>query len=145
MLQITEAISLRDDEIQLDFVQSPGPGGQNVNKVATAVQLRFDVLNSPSLPEDVRQRLVRLAGKRLTDQGVLMINAHRFRSRERNRLDALERLAALIRKAAEAPKVRRKTKPTLASQQERLETKRHRSVIKRSRQESRRIGAEAPE
>jgi len=101
--------------------------------VATAVQLRFDVANSASLPDDVRRRLVRVAGKRITDQGVLIINARRFRSQDRNRRDAIDRLVGLIRKAARRPKVRRKTKPTLESKSRRLEAKRHRSRIKRVR------------
>lgn len=120
-------------ELDWDFVRASGPGGQNVNKVATAVQLRFDAEHSPSLPEDVRERLVRLAGKRVTGDGILVIDARRYRSQEQNRQDAIERLVELIRKASIKPKTRRPTKPTLASRQKRLEEKRRRSEIKRTR------------
>lgn len=133
MIQITPSIAIDENEIQVDFVRSSGPGGQNVNKVATAVQLRFDVANSPSLPEEVRQRLVLLAGSRITDKGVLIIDAQRFRTQGANRQDAINRLAELIRKAASKPAVRHKTRPTLASRQRRLETKRRRSETKHLR------------
>lgn len=133
MIAVTRSITIDERELQMDFVRSSGPGGQNVNKVATAVQLRFDVRRSPSLPDDVRQRLMRLAGKRLTADGVLLIDARRFRTQEQNREDAISRLVHLIRQAAEKPKARRPTKPTLASQQRRLESKRHRSQTKRLR------------
>ena len=133
MIHITPAISIDEREIELDFVRSSGPGGQKVNKVATAVQLRFDVRHSPSLPDDVRQRLTRLAGKRLTDDGVLIIEARRFRTQEQNRQDAINRLVELIRRAARKPRSRRKTQPTAASKQRRLESKRRRSDTKRWR------------
>lgn len=112
---------------------SSGPGGQNVNKVATAVQLRFDVGNSPSLPDDVRERLVRLSGRRTTEEGILVIDARRFRSQERNRQDAINRLIDLIRKAAEKPRLRLRTRPTLASRVRRLDVKHRRSEAKRRR------------
>ncbi len=133
MIQITESISIKENEIQEEFILASGPGGQNVNKVATAVKLRFDAAHSPSLPEDVRDRLMRLAGKRLTDEGVIVIHARRFRSQDKNRQDAKERLVALIREAAQRPKRRRKTQPTAASIERRLEDKRRRSQIKRVR------------
>jgi ribosome-associated protein len=133
MIHITKNISIDEREIQMEFVRSSGPGGQNVNKVATAVKLRFDVINSRSLADDVRQRLIRLAGRRMTEDGVLIIDARRFRTQERNRQDSIGRLVELIRKAAENPKPRRRTKPTLASKRKRLETKRQRSAIKRMR------------
>jgi ribosome-associated protein len=115
MIRITDDIAIDDGEISETFVRASGPGGQNVNKLATAVQLRFDVRHSPSLPPDVRARLVRLAGSRLTLDGVLVIMAQRHRTQERNREDARERLFELIRQAAVRPKPRRPTRPTLAS------------------------------
>ena len=133
MIRVTNNISLGEDEIQEQFIRSSGPGGQNVNKVATAVQLRFDVARSPNLPEPVRARLKGLAGRRLTSDGVLIIDARRFRTRERNRHDALERLVALIRKAAIAPTPRKATRPTLASKRRRLEGKQRRGALKRGR------------
>jgi ribosome-associated protein len=133
MIRITPEISIREAELKLDFIRSSGPGGQNVNKVATAVQLRFNVFRSPSLPEDVRRRLVRIAGKKVSKEGVLLIDARRFRTQERNRQDAVERLVQWIRRAAEKPKKRIKTKPSLSSRERRLEGKRQRSEKKRLR------------
>ena len=133
MIQVTPAIAIEESEITEQFVRSSGPGGQNVNKVATAVQLRFDVAGSPSLPDEVRKRLIRLAGRRVTAEGVLIVDARRFRTQERNRKDAMKRLTDLIRRAAARPKRRRKTKPTAASRRRRLEDKRRRGEIKRMR------------
>jgi ribosome-associated protein len=132
-IRITASIALAEDELNETFVRAPGPGGQNVNKLATAVQLRFDVARSPSLPEDVRARLVRLAGRRVTGEGVLVIEAHRFRTQNRNREDARARLFELIRAASVAPKVRRNTRPTAASRERRLQEKRARGEVKRGR------------
>jgi ribosome-associated protein len=133
MIQVTNTIALDEAELQESFIRASGPGGQNVNKVSSAVQLRFDVRQSPSLPEDVKTRLERLAGRRLTQEGVLIITAQRFRAQERNREDALARLVELIRQATERPKPRRPTRPTLASKRRRLEDKGRRSEIKKGR------------
>lgn len=133
MIRINQHIFIDPDELREKFIRSSGPGGQNVNKVATAVQLRFDAKNSPSLPEDVRARLVRLAGRRITEQGEIVIEASRFRNLVQNRQDALKRLVDLIRRAALRPKPRRKTKPTAASRKRRLESKRQRSHTKNLR------------
>ena len=133
MIHVTNDIALGEDEIVEKFIRSSGPGGQNVNKVATAVQLRFDVGRSPNLPDAVRERLMRLAGRRLTGDGVLIIDARRHRTREQNRRDALDRLVALVRKAAIAPTPRKATRPTAASRRRRLEGKQRRGVLKRGR------------
>jgi ribosome-associated protein len=133
MLRITPTIVIDDDEIQLDFIRASGPGGQHVNRAATAVQLRFDAASSTSLPADVRERLIRLAGSRMTEEGILIVTARRFRSQERNRQDAIDRLVALVREAAEQPKRRRKTRPSQTAKQRRLNSKRLRSKKKRLR------------
>jgi ribosome-associated protein len=130
MLHVTDSISIDDAEIEESFVRSSGPGGQNVNKLSTAVQLRFDVRRSPSLPNDVALRLMRIAGKRMTKDGVLVLIAQNHRTQERNRAEARERLIDLIRQAAVRPVPRRATKPTRASRRERLEGKKRRSAIK---------------
>ncbi len=133
MIHITGTITIDESEIQEYFVRASGPGGQNVNKVATTVQLRFDVANSRSLPEEVRIRLISLAGKRINEDGILIIDARRFRTQGRNREDATDRLVELIRNAAQRPKIRRKTRPTLASKIRRLESKRRGAESKRVR------------
>jgi ribosome-associated protein len=133
MIRITRTIAIDDREIQERFIRASGPGGQNVNKVATAVELRFDVRRSPALVGDVRARLEKLAGRRLTSGGVLVISAQRHRTQARNRADALDRLVALIRRAAVAPVARRPTRPTQAARRRRIETKKHRSDVKRRR------------
>ena len=134
MIRIDYRISIDERELEERFIRASGPGGQNVNKLATAVQLRFDVRHSPSLPAQVRTRLERLAGRRLTREGVLVISAQRHRTQERNRQDALERLIALIQRAAVAPVPRRPTKPTAGARERRLQSKKHRGSIKDLRQ-----------
>jgi ribosome-associated protein len=133
MIRVTDHIDIDEREIEESFVRASGPGGQNVNKLATAVQLRFNVRTSPSLPAEVRTRLERLAGARLTRDGVLVIAAQRHRTQARNREDALDRLIDLIRRAAVAPRPRRPTRPTRASRERRIEGKKHRAGVKQQR------------
>lgn len=134
MIEITSRIAIPEEEIAFSFVRASGPGGQNVNKVSSAVELRFDVAASPSLPDGVKARLARLAGRRLTREGVLVIQAQRFRTQERNRADALERLVELVRAATIVAPPRKPTRPTLASKTRRLEAKSQRGQIKNLRQ-----------
>ncbi len=135
MIEITPSLQIDERELQIDFVRASGPGGQNVNKVATAAQLRFDV-NASSLPEDVRRRLIRLAGNRVTTEGVLLIEARRFRTQEQNREDAVQRFVELVRKALIPPKPRKQTKPTAASKAKRIKAKKLRGDTKRLRTKS---------
>ena len=133
MIQITDTFALNENEIQLEFIKATGPGGQNVNKVSSAVQLRFDAAGSSAISDDTYKRLKKIAGRRMTTAGIIVIKANRFRSQEQNRQDAVNRLVLMIQRAMETPKHRRPTKPTVVSKQRRLETKRHRSEIKRRR------------
>ena len=133
LIRVTSALSIDEDEVIEHFVRASGPGGQNVNKVASAVELRFDVRRSPNLPGPVRARLMRLAGRRLTLEGVLVLKADRFRSQERNREDAKARLVALIKEATIAPRPRIKTRPSRASKERRLAAKDRRGKVKRLR------------
>ena len=140
MIEITPSIQIREQEFEFIFIRSPGPGGQNVNKVSSAVQLRFDVRQTPALPVEVKQRLVRLAGKRMTSGGILVIEAKQYRLQEQNRKAAQERLIRLIQRAVEPPKPRHKTRPTRASVERRLEAKRKRAEIKRRRHDTEIVG-----
>jgi ribosome-associated protein len=133
MIEISPGVSLEDSEVRFDYMRASGPGGQNVNKVASAVKLYFDVRHSPSLPDEVKDRLAKLAGSRLTADGVLVIDARRYRTQEQNRLDAIRRLAALIQKALDKPKLRKKTRPTVTASAARLAEKKRRGLVKRLR------------
>ena len=133
MIEITPSLQIDERELQIDFVRASGPGGQNVNKVATAAQLRFDVRGS-SLPEDVKTRLTKLAGKRMTTEGVLLIEAKRFRTQEQNREDAMQRFVELVRRSLVQPKARKKTNPSAASKEARLKAKKRKGEIKKLRQ-----------
>ena len=134
-MRITPSLIIDEKEIKEQFIRSSGPGGQNVNKVATAVQLRFNIRQNSSLPDDIRDRLTRLAGNRITEEGDLIIEARRYRTQERNRQDARERLAKMVRKATIKPKIRRKTKPSASSIKRRLEEKQHRGKLKQLRRQ----------
>ena len=134
MIRVTKTISLDEREVTIKHILASGPGGQNVNKVATAAQLRFDIRNSVSLPDDVKERLIKLAGRRATSAGMLIITARRYRTRERNRQDAIDRLVTLVRRASEKPKPRKKTKPSSAQKQKRIDEKRRQAGKKQLRQ-----------
>ncbi len=133
MIEVTPSVKIDESEILYAFIRSSGPGGQNVNKVSSAVQLRFDVHNSSSLPQEVKERLIRLAGSAVTTEGVLILTARRFRTQEQNRIDVIRRLTVLIQKAAEAPRQRKPTRPGAAASGARLKSKKRRGEIKRTR------------
>jgi ribosome-associated protein len=133
MIEVSPTVTIYDNEIQYDFIRASGPGGQNVNKVASSVQLRFDIRHSPSLEPDVKEKLIKLAGSRVNEDGILIIEAKRYRTQEQNRLDANQRLIALIQKALEKPKIRRATRPSLTARAARVGDKKKRGEIKKNR------------
>jgi ribosome-associated protein len=133
VIRVSPSISLSESELQFDFIRASGPGGQNVNKVSTAVQVRFDVNGSDALPEGVRQRLIKLAGSRMTNDGVLILTARRHRTQERNKQDGIDRLVQMIQEAASPPRRRKKTRPTRASKERRLKAKKARGDTKQGR------------
>ena len=133
MIEISPNIKINENELHFDFIRAAGPGGQNVNKVSTAVQMRFDVANSPSLPDDVKERLTRLAGSKITQEGILLIEARRYRTQEQNRFDAIQKFIDLVQKATVKPKIRRKTKPSATASAARVFAKKRRGAIKRTR------------
>ena len=133
MIQVTDTLSINESDIQVDFVQGSGPGGQNVNKVASCVQLRYNIVTADTLPDEVKQRLYSIARNRITEEGILIIQAKRYRTQEQNREDAIARLVTLIYQATEKPKPRKKTQPSVTSQAKRIEEKKRRGAIKRSR------------
>jgi len=133
MIEVSSNVKIDESEIQYEFIRASGPGGQNVNKVASSVQLRFDIRNSPSLEPDVKERLIKLAGSRVTDDGILIIEAKKYRTQEQNRYDATQRLIAWVQKALEKPKVRRATRPSLTAKAARVGDKKKRGEIKKTR------------
>ena len=133
MIEVNNTVKIPEEELQFAFIRSSGPGGQNVNKVSTAVQLRFDVLNSPSLMNDVKERLIRLAGNKMTDEGVLIIVGKQYRTQEQNRYDAVERLVDLIHQALVKPRIRKSTRPSVTSKAHRVAAKREHGDLKRLR------------
>lgn len=133
MIEITPSIKIDENEIKFDFIRASGPGGQNVNKVASSVQLRFDIRNTISLTAEIKERLIKLAGNRVTVDGIIIIEAKRYRSQEQNRLDAINRLVVLVQRAAEKPNVRKKTKPSLTASAARVDEKKRRGIVKRIR------------
>ena len=133
MLKINSTLSVDENEIIFDFIRASGPGGQNVNKRSTAVQLRFDIVNSPSLPDTVKNKLIKISGSKVSDKGILIIHAHRYRTQGKNRSDSLNRFVNLLQKASQKTKYRKKTKPPLSINEKRLKIKRRRSIIKKQR------------